>query len=182
MFSEIKVTQMAAYLIKKHGGRMSYLKLIKLLYLAERQAMAKWGESMSGDKFVSMPHGPVMSETYSLIIGETEGYWNRLIKSEANYEVSLAHNIETADLDELCPAEIKILDQVVNEFGSMDKWEIRNYTHDYCKEWEDPHGSSFPIAPESIFRAMGKSEEQVKKLTQKYHQQTQLDNLKARLA
>ena len=181
MFSEIKVTQMAAYLLKKRGGQMSYMKLIKLLYLAERQAMAKWGESMSGDKFVSMPHGPVLSETYSLISGETEGYWNELIKGEADYELSLAHNIEIDDLDELCLAEMKILDKVFDEFGKMNRWEIRNYTHTHCTEWQDPNGSSFPIKPEDIFRAVGKNESEVKKLVRKHSEQQQLNQLKAAL-
>jgi uncharacterized phage-associated protein len=182
MFSEIKTTQMAAYLLKKQGGRMAYLKMLKLLYLAEREAMAKWGESMSGDMFVSMPHGPVMSETYDLIIGDSQGYWNELIKGEANYEIALVHNVEIEDLEELCPAEIKILDEIFDEFGKMGKWEIRDYTHNHCTEWQDPHGSSYPIKPESIFRAMGKTEEQVKKLTRKYLEQNQLDRLKAELA
>lgn len=182
MFSEVKVTQMAAYLLKKRGGRMSYMKLIKLLYLAERQAMAKWGESMSGDKFVSMPHGPVLSETYSLIIGETEGYWNELIKGEANYELSLVHDVEIEELDELCLAETKILDQIFDTFGEMKRFEIRDYTHDHCTEWQDPKGSSFPIKPEDIFRAVGKSESQVKELVKKYTEQQQLDALKATFA
>jgi uncharacterized phage-associated protein len=181
MFSEIKVTQMAAYLLRKRGGRMSYMKLIKLLYLAERQAMAKWGESMSGDKFVSMPHGPVLSETYSLISGETDGCWNELIKGEANYELSLAHNIEIDDLDELCLAEMKILDAIFDEFGQMKRWDIRNYTHNYCKEWQDPNGSSFPIKPEEIFRAVGKTESEVTKLVRKYTEQQQLNQLKSAL-
>jgi hypothetical protein len=36
MFSEEKVAQMAAYLLLKRGGRMAYLKLMKLLYLSNR--------------------------------------------------------------------------------------------------------------------------------------------------
>jgi hypothetical protein len=33
-FNERKATEAAAYLLKLRGGRMSYMKLIKLLYLA----------------------------------------------------------------------------------------------------------------------------------------------------
>lgn len=184
MFSEIRVTQMAAYLLKKRGGRMAYIKLLKLLYLVERQAMAKWGESISGDLFVSMPHGPVLSQTYDLIKGDAQSPcpWNKLIKGETNYEVSLVHNIEIEDLDELCAAEIKILDQIFENFGRMSRFEIVKYTHDYCAEWDDPQGSSFPIRPESIFRAMGKNDDQVQKLSKKYHEQRQLDSLKTQFA
>ena len=182
MFSENRVTQMAAYLLKKGEGRMAYIKLIKLLYLTEREAMAKWGESISGDNFVSMPHGPVLSQTYDLIKGHAESNsWNQFIKDEANYEVSLVQDFEVSDLDELSLAEIKIMDQTFEKFGHLSRFEIRDYTHDHCSEWENPNGSSFPIKPESIFRAMGKNEQQIQKLSQKHREQIQLDCLKAQL-
>ena len=36
---------------------MSYMKLIKLLYLADREALAQWGRSISIDTYVSMDKG-----------------------------------------------------------------------------------------------------------------------------
>ena len=48
----------AARLLKLHGAAMPYLKLIKLLYLADRQALLELGRPISCDLFVSMPHGP----------------------------------------------------------------------------------------------------------------------------
>ena len=64
MFREEKVAQMAAYLLQKRGGRMAYIKLMKLLYLADREYMISYGDSMSGDRAVSMKNGPVLSQTY----------------------------------------------------------------------------------------------------------------------
>ena len=83
---------------------MSYLKLLKLLYLAEREALLKWGESMSGDKFVSMLHGPVMSSTFDLIQGGGS-IWNRFIVSEANYKISVKGGIVE---DDLYPSSFKM--------------------------------------------------------------------------
>jgi uncharacterized phage-associated protein len=184
MFSEERVTHMAAYLLKKEGGRMSYLKLLKLLYLAERKAMAKWGESISGDHFVSMPHGPVLSQTYDLIQGTSEALspWQKMIQDKDNYEVSLRHDIVIDDLDELSPSEIKILEETFDEFGHMGRFQIRDYTHDNCPEWEDPKGSSYPIKPENIFRAMGKSNGQITSLMGFHREQAQLDITKSLLA
>jgi uncharacterized phage-associated protein len=183
MFSEQVVTQMAAYLLKMRGGRMAYLKLIKLLYLAERKAVAKWGEPMSGDHFVSMPHGPVLSQTYDLIKSQPSpdeiSPWHNLIKEEENYEVSLSRDIE--DFDELSKAEVRILDEVYAEYGTMDPFQIRDFTHDHCQEWEDPHGSAFPIKLEAILRAMGCEEEQVNALIQLNQEQRSLDQIKATL-
>lgn len=182
MFSEIRVTQMAAFLLKKNGGRMAYIKLIKLLYLTERQAIARWGESISGDLFVSMPHGPVLSQTYDLIKSNTGTIWKTLIKDEADYEVTLIADFKLEDVDELCPAEIKILEQIFDKYGKMSRFEIRDYTHDHCEEWEDPKGSSFPISSESIYRAMGKNNRQIKNLLTKSREQNQLDDLKSHLS
>lgn len=185
MFLEARVTQMAAYLLGKTEGRMAYIKLIKLLYLAEREAMAKWGESVSGDHFVSMPHGPVLSQTYDLIKGsalsEETSPWNTLIKGEANYEVSLRQTVDSNNFDDLSLSELKILDQVFEDFGHMSRFEIRDYTHDNCSEWEDPNGSSFPIKPESIFRALGKNQEQTQRLVIKHNEEALLDSLKHQL-
>ena len=183
MFSEERVTQMAAYLLIKNSGQMAYIKLLKLLYLAERNAMAKWGSSMSGDRFVSMPHGPVLSQTYDLIRNHSSeiSFWQRWIQGERNYEVSLNKSIKLDDLDELSRSELKILDNVFIEFGSMDKFEIVDYTHDYCTEWVNPNGSSFPIKPESILRAVGKNDEQISQLVIKYKEDQQLDMIKAML-
>jgi hypothetical protein len=41
-FDEKKATEVAAFLLKMRGGKMSYLKLIKLLYLADRESLSRW--------------------------------------------------------------------------------------------------------------------------------------------
>ncbi|NOQ13699.1 MAG: DUF4065 domain-containing protein [Methyloprofundus sp.] len=181
MFSEEKVTHMASYLLIKRGGRMSYMKLLKLLYLAERESLVKWGETMSGDKFVSMPHGPVMSSTYDLLQNRNT-VWNAFINSEANCEVSIKDSVVEDDLDELSVAEIKILDSIFEQFGAMGRWEIRDYTHNHCKEWQDPDGSSFPIDPVNILLAKGVSKTEASVLLQHGAEQTYLKNLKQVLA
>ena len=177
MFSEEKVTHMASYLLMKRGGRMSYMKLIKLLYLAERKALAKWGESMSGDKFVSMPYGPVMSNTYGLIQTESK-IWDSFIKSEANKEISLASGISEDDLDELSRSELRILDDIFSEFGHLSRWDLVEYTHDHCAEWQDPNGSSYPINPIAVLRAQGLDSELAHSLIEHGEEQRGLDQIK----
>ena len=179
MFSEQRVAQMAAYLLEKGGGRMAYIKLLKLLYLSDREAMARWGESISGDCFVSMPHGPVLSQTYDLIRGvgsSVQCGWDYWIRDEDNYEVSLRRKTVNRDsLDELSDAELELLDGVFEKFGYMKRFEISQYTHDHCAEWEDPHGSSFPISPESVFRAVETDESRIQALLRQHRILTDLD-------
>ena len=71
LFNEQKAAQAAAYFLFRSGKPLSVLKLMKLLYLAERRSFQKFGEPMIGDVLVSMDHGPVLSRTYNHIKGVT---------------------------------------------------------------------------------------------------------------
>ena len=59
MYSERRTAQMAAFMLIRCGGQMSHLKLMKLLYLADREAVKRYGRSISEDYAVAMPHGPL---------------------------------------------------------------------------------------------------------------------------
>ncbi|HHA1934671.1 TPA: Panacea domain-containing protein [Enterobacter ludwigii] len=185
MFSEEKVAQMAAYLLSKGGGRMAYLKLMKLLYLADRESMDRFGFPMSGDRMVSMPHGPVLSRTLNLMNGCESGTatgWEKWISGAENYELALhLTNASRDDYDELSPADLTLLDAVYSRFGHMSQWQIRDYTHEHCAEWSDPNGGSFTINPERVFRALGKSEESVRALADRMREINELEKLTSEL-
>lgn len=166
-FNERKAAQMASFLLMRRGGKMSHLKLIKLLYLADREAMGKYDHPISGDRMVSMPHGPVLSMTLNYMDGNIESSkhgWESYISAKENHEVSLRREILETDLDELSKSDIEVLDSVWQTFGKMNRWEIRDYTHDNCPEWVDPDGSSVPIDYKVVFIALGKNEEKALEL------------------
>lgn len=184
MFNERKVAQMAAYLLDKGGKRMAHLKLMKLLYLADRTSMEFYGFPISGDRIVAMPHGPVLSMTLNLIDGDIESCengWESWISDKANHEVSLKRPATSDALDELSAADKTTLDAVWTKFGHMDKWTIRNYTHDHCPEWQDPRGSSLAISYESVFRALGKPADVALELGARIEAERSLDTLFASL-
>jgi uncharacterized phage-associated protein len=156
-FNEEKATQTAAYLLRKAGGTMSYLKLIKLLYLVDREALLRWGRPVTTDRFVSMPHGPVVSGIYDLIsVGPDQccSTWHQHIERCAQYDVRLATDI---GVDELSAAEENLLDEIYAVHGSKSKWTLRDETHD-LPEWRNPNGSSIPIEFEDVLRVNGQSE------------------------
>ncbi|QBR52714.1 Panacea domain-containing protein [Erwinia sp. QL-Z3] len=179
MFSEERVAQMAAYLLSRDGGRMAYLKLIKLLYLSDRKSLDEYGESISGDRFVAMKHGPVLSQTYDLLKngGDKDGAgWNYWVAGKANYEVALNVAILNPEgLDELSDADIEVMDRIYDEFGSMGKYQIRDFTHEHCAEWQDPGNTSVAIPFSSTFSALGRTREVAEKLSGKIIDSEQLD-------
>lgn len=154
-----KAAQVTAFFTKKEGGSINVLKLAKLLYLADREFMSRYDLPILFDHFVSMPHGPVTSLTLSYVNGmEYErDHWENFVVDRAGHEVGLANaSLSIDDLDELSDAEIHVLEIVWDRFGHMSRWELRNYTHKNCPEWEDPHGSSTPIPYERVLKFLGK--------------------------
>lgn len=184
MFSEEKVAQMAAYLLSKDGGRMAYLKLIKLLYLTDRKSLDLYGESMSGDKFVAMKHGPVLSQTYDLLKNggekEVKG-WSKWICGKENYEVAnKSMMVQADDLEELSESDIMIMDSVFGDYGHMNKYEIRDFTHDHCAEWQDPGSSSVPIPLAHTFMALGRDKDVAERMHEINIEREQLDMVLSR--
>lgn len=185
MFNERKAAQMAAFFLGQLPERkMAHLKLMKLLYLSDREAVRAFGWPISGDRLVSMPHGPVLSQTLNLMDGDVEsqpGGWEEWISDKENHELSLRQPLEVTALDELAPAEIDVLKAVWEKFGGMGKWEIRDWTHQHCAEWKDPKGSSFPIQYEALARAVGFDDDSAKELAAQIHAEQEIDRLFAAL-
>lgn len=175
MFDVQKATQIAAYFIWKRGGQMSFLKLMRLMYLSEREFLVRYGERLTGDRMVSMKHGPVLSETCDLFkIGCQSPEWNDWIAGESNFELSFKKMDQinpsgTLELfDCLSEAEKQLLDEIYSKYGNLTRWKICDLTHteDCCPEWTDPNGSVLPISLQSILIAHGKSKEDSEKIVE----------------
>ena len=155
-FNERKAAQVAHLLLTLRGGRMSYLKLIKLMYYIERAALIKWGRPVTFDRIVSMDNGLVLSETLSLITGdarpENHKDWGELVSPPVNFEVA-ALDAET-DYDELSDAEETLIRAVFAEKGKKGRWELVD-EHHTLPEWIDPDGSSIPLTFDEILKKSG---------------------------
>lgn len=160
-FNERRATEAAARFLKLRGGRMSYLKLIKLLYLLDREALLSWGRPVTTDRYVSMDNGLVVSRIYDLIREEpapgTDAIWRRYISAPQGWEVELRAEPET---DELSPAEESLIEQVFNKYGRMGRWELVRLSHE-LPEWQDPNGSAIPVEYRDILRAANKTESEI---------------------
>jgi uncharacterized phage-associated protein len=185
MYSERKAAQVAVWFLRQGNGRLSHLKLIKLMYLADRQSMAESGFPITFDRVVSMPHGPVLSMTLNYINGDIESGadgWEAWISDREDHEVALRERPADAEaLDELSPAEIDTLTKIWAKFGRMNKWQLRDYTHEHCSEWVDPQGSMVPISTEQIFLALGYSATDAKRAARRVDEQDQIERVFATL-
>jgi uncharacterized phage-associated protein len=156
-----KAAQATAFFALKAGGAINVLKLSKLLYLAEREAMARYDSPMFFDNLFSMPDGPVVSVTLNLINGELENpKWSRFVTVRSGYDIRAAAGVNFDSLVDLSKADIDILTSLWDQFGSFDRYALRDWTHkkENIPEWEDPDGSSYLISHEKVFRNLGKTD------------------------
>lgn len=176
-FREDKATQAAARLLQLDGGTMSHMKLIKLLYLADRTSLVRWGRPITFDWYFSMTHGPVLSFTLDRINAEadpqTPSYWHRYISEREGHSVRL---LEESTNDQLSRVEEGILEEVFAQFGRMSQWDLRDYCHS-LPEWQDPHGSRLPIEIRDILLTEGLSEEDVEEIVAELQAETATGNL-----
>lgn len=138
-FDYKKATQAINYLTKKEGGQIDKLKLIKLVYLADRYHLRRYGRPMVNDAYFAMPLGPVGSSVKD--IAEFSGF---LDGSELTYAVTYLGRggventvVSIADVDTgvFSKSEIEALDFAYNEFGGQSAPSLVNITHRY-PEWD----------------------------------------------
>jgi len=156
---------------------MKYLKLVKLLYLADREALLRWGRPITTDRYVSMDKGPVVSRIYSLISEEpqpgSESFWRRHITNVPDWDVQLS--VDPSD-DELSLIEEELLSEIFRMHGHKNRWRLVEETHN-LPEWIDPFGSSMPIEYRDILRAGEKTESEVAEIESELESIAAVDRL-----
>lgn len=182
MYNERKAAQVAAFFAAKQGGTISHLKLMKLMYLAERQSLQEYGDSMLDDTLVSMRFGPVLSRTKDCMDGfgdtELQDGWDSWISDHANHKVSLTkEDFSEEMLDEVSVSEIELMERVWDAHGSKNQWDLAEYTHKSCAEWRDPGTSTLPIDYGDVIAANGSSDEVARTLSNQIKERQQLEKL-----
>jgi uncharacterized phage-associated protein len=176
-FNEVKATQAAVRLLTRRGGRMSYMKLIKLLYLADREALGKWGRPITTDRYVSMDRGPVLSHVLARInegsAPNDPSFWAEHITHSGDYCVSVGKNPGDGKLSE---AEDKVLDEIFEKFGSMTRWDLVEYVHT-LPEWRNPNGSALPIEYRDILKALDKKPADIDAIERELEALSEIDSL-----
>jgi uncharacterized phage-associated protein len=132
MFRERKTLEAASYILERipEGPATEYLKVVKLLYLADRELMKQRGRTISGDRMNALRNGPILSETLDLLEGETDR-WAEYVCNPARYKVALLKPVAPAALSR---ADMKALDATLAEHGAKTWQELIEYTHT-LPEW-----------------------------------------------
>jgi uncharacterized phage-associated protein len=150
--------QAAAYLLHREEGRMPYLRLLKLMYIAERDLLAQAATPLTGDIFIAMEHGPVLRHILDLIQGKGSGSteWEDFI-IRSGYAVKL---VAEPGRGRLSGEVIDKLTEVSERYREKDHWALRDLTHEF-PEWAKnyPGVGSALIPLKDIIAAQGEGQE-----------------------
>ncbi|MFN0105434.1 MAG: Panacea domain-containing protein [Bryobacteraceae bacterium] len=176
-FNEAKATQAAARLLRNRGGKMSYMKLIRLLYLADREALGQWGRTITADTYVSMDKGRVLSHVLDRInegpSPEDPSFWAQHITPSGNYEVTLTID-PNGDL--LSEAEDELLDKIFKDHGHLSRWKMVDLVHT-LPEWQNPDGGAIPINYADILKAQMKDPDEIDAIVNELNNLARIDEL-----
>lgn len=177
MYDERKAAEAAAVLLAESGGRMRYLRLLKLLYLADRRALKEWERPITNDTYASMPWGPVPSLTCSIVRGTELGVgdeWSRYVERVSKYWVGLRQ--DAPRIGRLSQAEIDVLLETVRENQDLGSFTLSSRMH-VLPEYEDPKGSSKPISLETLFKALDFDEREIQRISRELEAEAEIDSV-----
>lgn len=157
-----KTIAAVAFLTEQQGGQLDMFLGLKMLYLADKESLIRWGKTITGDSFVSMPKGPVLSEVYNLFKGigprEHQREWDAVFSERVNHSI---HPLVSVGVGLLSEREMERLEEARKQINNFAPWEVARWLHDTCPEWQDPQGSSIPIDPDVILRNAGRTQEEI---------------------
>ncbi|MCH3917122.1 MAG: SocA family protein [Spirochaetia bacterium] len=160
-----KIVQVVGYVLKKNDGRLNYTKLIKLLYLADKESYKAINHSITGDRYVAMPNGPVLSRLYDLIKDRdsdamSQCFWNGRFSRDGYDLILLSDKIPEGKLSRF---EKKVLDDIEAKFHNNSFREMICFVHnpENCPEWHNPGNTSKIITEENILTSLGRTPQEI---------------------
>ena len=142
---------------------MNYMKLIKLLYMLDREALLRWGRPVTFDTYFSMRLGPVLSEVHDLITEPQDpdlgpSFWGIHISDPSRFSVGL---VDDPGSDELSEAEMQLIKEVWAKYGHFAPFDLVEHLHKNLPEWKDVQSGRVPIEYADILKAGGKPPDEI---------------------
>ena len=158
-YEDQRIKEVLLYILSKTGV-VDYYHLMKILYLAERQHLAKWGEKITSDDYYALPHGPVPTRIYDSLKNVKEGKKGFL--SDVIVVDKDSPNVtplRTPDMDYLSKSEIEALDNAIAKNIVKSFAELEQMTHDEYYNKALVNGRKMSV--EDIARSGGATEQMI---------------------
>ncbi|MBI2926495.1 MAG: SocA family protein [Verrucomicrobia bacterium] len=133
-----KATQALNFFARQAGGRINKLKALKLLFLADRYHLRKYGRPVSECAYYAMKDGPVASEAKHIaeasdfLPASARSHTRKFLEKKSDYEFASVADVDKSALSE---SDVEALTFAWENFGYLPKYQLRDLTHRY-PEWK----------------------------------------------
>jgi uncharacterized phage-associated protein len=155
-FNKTKAIESMLYLAQRISNADVY-GICKLLYLADKTCLEKYGRFMFGESYYALQEGATPSKAYD-ILKDASKKTVRGLKVRVNQIIPL----RDANLDYLSEADIECLDLIINADGKVPNWERRRQARDeaWREAWSNRGSSNSVLMPvESMAKYLEDSEQ-----------------------
>ncbi|NQU83334.1 MAG: SocA family protein [Parcubacteria group bacterium] len=132
-----KTTQALNLLARKKGGKINKMKAIKLIFLADRLHLRKYGRPIVGDVYWAMKLGPVGSLAKNIaelnVLEDNLKYAKKFIKP-IDEKKQIFVSLKKEDLSVFSKTDLECISAVYEKFSDLDQFELADITHNYS-EW-----------------------------------------------
>lgn len=152
-----KAVQALNLIATNNGGKVNKMKALKLIWLADRLHLRKFGRTILNDQYVAMPNGPVASSTRDVLEGSYsfEDYVTKHLKS---YEEDRYFYCAFGDFDSsvFSKSDLDCINEVIKSYSQFSKFELSDFSHLFpeWKRWEHElrnGGRVFRIVEDDFF-------------------------------
>lgn len=172
-----KATDAVARLIEMSGADVDYLRISKLMYLADRKAILERGIPIVGGHYFSMWKGPAISEVMNFVKCRNAPRWKEVISHLRGHALNL---LTRSKYESLSAPEVAILDEVVKTHFLCSTEDLVEWCHQNCPEYENVGWfRRRPIEIERILSSEGKSSAQISTIAKRAEELTDLSELLA---
>jgi uncharacterized phage-associated protein len=149
-----KAVQAMAYLVRELT-RVDKAKLMKLMYVADRDHFIEHGYPITGDEQVAMKYGPLPSACLDALDGNPRDAKARVFAYLQIEDTTVSLRKDPGD-DRLAESEKAMLQRVAGQHRDKSTWALGRETHAY-PEYQHTYreGTSTPIPWEVILRHYG---------------------------
>lgn len=162
-FNLEKTVQALNFFCIENGGTINRLKAMKMLFLADKTHLNKYGRNISGDAYVAMEMGPVLSNTWNLLRPEKKkalvikDWYSYLAKYLEFESIVMLRSKQHIDDGEFSNSDIICLKATADSFLRIPQNQLIKILHTF-PEWEKVWHSKahyrekvLPITIESMF-------------------------------
>jgi uncharacterized phage-associated protein len=152
------------YIASRNIPDLTMYRILKILFLADKHHLVRYGRTLTGDKYSALPDGPVPSRIYDIFkkqilkhpfTPEAKRIAANLAIDKSGKYPQFRANV-AYDAEELSKSDIAALDYAIEHFGDLEYDQLKCITHAlpaYKKVWaKKPIGKdSVPMHVEDFF-------------------------------